>query len=188
MSWVELTVDKRDTQAWVALELTKIGEIKIEDGTLEASLRRDLGGDKKHPIFIPATSYTKGRRRITVHLMEGYIFIGAGLDEVAYFALERQPYIHQVMSTESGHHLRALYVVPNSHIESLRLQLRKMVVSDVSPGTRVDVVDGTYRGLDGVVGCVEGEFAFVDIKLRSLKVIATIPQIFLEIQEEETVD
>lgn len=178
-------VDKRDSQAWVALELTKHGEGKIEEGTLAASIRKCLDVGDDFPVFIPATTYTRGNKRITVHLMEGYAFVGTGLEDFQYFALERQPFIHQVMSTRSGsHRMRALYVVPPSHVATLQGQLRQMVVSDVATGTRVLVVDGTYRGLDGVVEGVEGEFAFVDITLRSLKVIATIPQIFLEVEEE----
>lgn len=176
-------LDQRDTQTWIALELTRQGELKIEDGTLESSLRSDLGVDPSFPVFVPATSYTKNNRTITLHLVEGYAFVGSGLPEVRYFALEKRSYVHQVIYTKPGpHKIRVPSVIPNKHIEEMRTQLRRLVSSDLEVGAFVRVTDGPYRSLEGTVLDTEGDHAIVDIRLRSIALILTIPLVFLEAQ------
>ncbi len=174
-------MDLRDDLTWIAIELTRFGESKVEDGTLVASLRSDLGVDEEHPFFVPATSYTKGRRTVTVHLMEGYVFTGAGLDDIMYFALEKKPYVQQVMSTHGGpHRMRVLSVIRNSHVQEMRAKLRSMMASDIELNAWVKVTDGQYKQLEGRVLDLDDEHAFVKIEMRSLKVIATIPRVFLD--------
>lgn len=177
-------MDQRDDITWIALELSKQGEDRVEDGTLAEVLEQDLDAEGL-PLFIPSLSYTKNNKRITLHLMEGYVFVGSGLPETRYFALERKPYINQVMSSHGGlHQMRTLSVIDNSYIEKLRDQLRDMVSSDIDVGDRVQVLKGRYRTLEGDVLGFDGDKAFVSIELRSLKVIATIPKVFLESIED----
>jgi transcription antitermination factor NusG len=176
-------LDQRDTQTWIALELNRTGEQKVEDGTLESSLRSDLGVDPSFPIFIPATTYTKNNRTITLYLVEGYAFVGSGLPEVRYFALERKSYVHQVVFTKSGpHKLRVPSVIPNSHIEEMRQRLRKLVSSDIEIGATVKVTDGPYKALEGLVLDTEADQAIVQVRLRSIDLILTIPLVFLDAQ------
>jgi len=173
-------VDHRDEATWIAVELSKQGEDRVEDGTLVQVLQRDLESEG-HPIFVPAVSYSKAGRRITLHLLEGYVFVASGLPETRYFRLEQKPYINQVMSTRGGpHQMRTLSVIDNDYIESLRDQLRGMVASDIEAGDRVQVLDGRYRTLEGVVVGTYKDMAYVRIKLRALHSIATIPKVFLE--------
>ena len=173
--------DQRDATTWVALELSPQGEQRVEEGTLEAALRRDLGVEDSHPIFIPCALYRKDGRVVTIHLMEGYVFIASGLPETVYFALERQPYAAKVMSTQAGKHkMRVLSVITNSHIQEMKTKLRSMVSSEIPLGAQVVVLDGTYRHLTGKVTGMDAENAFVHIRLRSLEVVATVPRIFLE--------
>lgn len=176
------TVDKRDSLTWITLELTYLGETKVEEGTLDPTLRNDLKVGPDFPIFIPATTYHKHEKAITIHLMEGYAFVGSGLSDVLYLALEKKPYIEQVMSTEAGpNRIRTLSTIPNSYIVKLRRQLRELVVSDISLNCTVKVTDGTYRALEGKVLGMRGDHAFVLIQLRSIEIIATIPLGFLEV-------
>lgn len=182
-------MDQRDSQTWVAVELSRQGEEKVQDGSLEATLRSDLGVGKDFQIFVPAASYPRGDRRVMVLLMEGYVFLASGLDDTVYFALERRAYVTQVLSTESGRHrMRTLTTIPNKTIEDLRRQLRTMVTSDLPVGTRVRVTDGTYRNLEGVVQGADVENAYVEIRLRSLEVIASIPRMLLEALESVAED
>jgi transcription antitermination factor NusG len=178
-------MDRRDEPTWVAVELTPLGEAKVEDLTLEASLRQDLNSEPDHPIFIPARIYQKGHRTVVVYLMQGYVFVAAGLPDTSYFDLERKPYVNKVMSALSGpHRIRTLSVIPNERIEDLRMKLREQVSSDIKIGDWVTIVDGPYKALEGrVVGSGE-ENSFVEIRLRSLNLIATIPFVFLESTEE----
>ena len=174
-------LDQRDDRTWVAIELTSQGEAKVEDGTIIPTLRMDLEVGEDHPIFVPSMIYRKGERQVVLHLMEGYVFVASGLPETRYFALERKPYVGQVMSSRGGpHRMRVPSVIPNSHVQGLKDQLQQMVSSDIEEGARVMVIDGLYRGLEGEVLGVEGEEAFVLVELRSIQIIATIPRVFLE--------
>ncbi len=173
-------MDQRDDLTWIALELSKFGEARVEDGTLARMIQKDMDAED-HPVFVPALSYTKGSRRITLHLMEGYVFVGSGLPEVRYFALENKPYINQVMSTRSGpHRMRVLSVIENDYVKDMRDQLRGMIASDIELGTTVQIINGRYKSLEGTVLGIEGDYAFVYVVMRSLETVATVPKIFLE--------
>ena len=180
-----MVLDRRDAQTWIALELNRAGEQKIEDGSLGDSLRNDLNVGEDFSIFIPATTYTKAKRMITLHLMEGYVFVGSGLPEVRYFALEKRPYINQVIHTKPGpHRIRIPSVIPDTHIRELKRQLRALVASDIDIGAGVRVTDGPYKALEGKVLDVEGDQAIVEIHLRSIELILTLPRVFLVAEAE----
>ena len=173
-------VDSRDEVTWIAIELSRAGEQCVEDGTLAEKIRSDLDVEN-HPVFIPAAGYERAGRRVTVHLMEGYVFVGSGLSEIRYFALERKAYIAQVMSVRAGpHRIRTPSVISNQHVEELRQQLREMIISNIEVGDWVRVTGSQYRALEGRVLGFDGGYAFVRIELRSLEIIATIPRLFLE--------
>ena len=38
-------MDQRDVQTWVTLELTTLGEIKVEEGVLEKIIRKEVSSD-----------------------------------------------------------------------------------------------------------------------------------------------
>jgi len=174
-------VDQRDALTWIVVELTPLGESRLEDETLERTLRSDLSVDSNFPIFIPATSYKKDDKLITLRLMEGYVFVASGLPDTSYFALEQKPYVAQVMSSRPGpYKIRILSTVPDSQIAELKLQLQGLVSSDIAVYDQVRVIDGTYRSLEGTVMGIEGDKAYVKINLRSMEVIATILLILLE--------
>ena len=180
-------MDLRDAQTWVALELTRLGEEKIQEGSLVRTLCQDLRVSNDYPIFIPAASFPKGNRRITIVLMEGYAFVASGLPDVRYFAIEEQAYLSKVMSVNSGKHgMRTVVTLPDVKIEELRLQLRQRITVEISLGANVRVVDGTYKNLEGVVQGFDGENAFVEIHLRSIELVASLPRVLLEVTD--TVD
>ena len=176
-------MDRRDELTWAALELSRAGELKVEAGDIEKSLRKDLGVDKDWPIFVPATTYVKDGKIITVHLLEGYVFVATGLTDVLYFKLEYRSYVNAVMSQPGGGGIRALSVISNANIEEMKLKLRDLVSEDIEIGSRVKVTEGIYRALDGYVLGVEEDQVFLKIELRSLNVITRIPRIFLDIME-----
>lgn len=172
-------MDQRDETTWVVIELSPLGESKVEDGTLERTLRRDLGVDGDFPIFIPVLSYPKGSRTINIHLMEGYVFVATGLPDTTYFALERKEYVESVISTPGR--VRTMNVVPNKKIQELRAQLRQMVAADIQVGSTVRVTNGPYRNLEGTTITIDKDNASVRFLLRSLDMIATIPLVFLDV-------
>lgn len=163
------------------IELTRQGELRVEEGVLEQVLRRDLGVDVGHPIFTPATTYEKSGRKITLHLLEGYVFVATGLSETAYFSLERRSYVSKVLSSLGAHGMRVLNVTPEKEILGMKRQLREMVSLDISVGERVRILDGLYTSLEGEVVDKENDQAIISLEFRSLRVLASIPLAFLEI-------
>lgn len=182
-------MDKRDGLTWVAVGLTPLGEIKVDDGSLEQSLRYDLRVDSDFPIFIPATTIKKGHRTSTVYLLEGYVFVASGLmPETRYFRLEDKPYIEQVVSAQPPpHNIRTLSVIPDTQIKTLRRQLQDIIGAEVEIGDKVQIVEGTYRGLEGEVEGKGKDLAYVHFVLRSMNVITGIPLAFIEIIREDMV-
>lgn len=177
--------DYRDSTTWVVLELTRAGEQKVEEGTFEESLRDSLGVEDSWPIFVPSKTYSKGGRKVTVHLMEGYAFVASGLDEVEYFRAEQEKkLIARVITTHSGS-VRVLSTLTESQIKKLRKQLNQRIASDIIAGMSVEITSGKYKGLEGVVETVLEDMAVVYVKLRALEVLATIPRIFLEARLED---
>jgi transcription antitermination factor NusG len=165
---------------WVALELTKAGEAKAIEGSLADSLRSGLGVQDDYPIFVPYVNYSKGGRRVSIRLIEGYAFAASGLTETRYFALERGPFVSRVMSTSGPHNMRTLQTVADEKIRGMMDQLRSQVSSDIEVGAKVKVIGGNYLHLEGEVVDLMEEKAAVRIRLRSLDVVAWIPKILVD--------
>ena len=173
-------MDVRDKMTWVALELTKAGELKAIDGSLSGSLRTSLSVPDTYSIFVPYASYAKGGRRVSVRLIEGYAFISSGLTETRYFALERGPFVSRVISTHGPYNLRTLQTVPDDKIRGMMAQLRSQVSSDIEVGDLVKIIGGSYLHLEGVVVDLTDDRAAVRITLRSIDVVAWMPKVFVD--------
>lgn len=172
-------MDKRDEKTWATLELTSLGEIKVEEGVLEKIIRKELRSDDVG-IFIPVSNFNQNGRKVTLHLMEGYIFIETGLEETKYFNLEHTPYFESVFSQVSPtSNIRVLSVVGNSYIEEMKDQLRGLSCRGVNEGDVVKIVKGAYRLLEATVIEFEEENAYVSINLRSLSAIVELPKVYL---------
>lgn len=172
--------DQRDGTTWVALELTKQGEKLVEEGTVATEIRSLLGVEEDWPIFVPAKVYEKRGKRVTIHLMDGYVFVATGLDEVQFFRLEGTKYVERVMAQKSTRGIRVLSVIPDNKVMEMRRQLAEEVATDIVPGMRVLVTEGIYAKLEGTVEEVDEDHAVVYFALRSLKCITKIPKVFLE--------
>lgn len=172
--------DQRDEESWVVLELTRQGEIRAEEGTLAKALLDALDAPD-HPVFVPALTYDRDGTRVTVHLMQGYAFVAAGLPEAVYFTLpHKSQLVRKVLSTSLTNGLPVLQVVPDRHVRELKRQLQEQVASDIEDGMCVKITQGVYGGLVGKVVGIEGDKAWIHIKLRSFEVIRTVPKFFLE--------
>jgi len=169
------------------VELTPLGEIRVEDDSLARALRADLHVGSDFPVFIPATTYIRGHRRTTIRLLEGYAFVGSGLPDTMYFQLENRSYVERVMSVQTGpYKIRTISTIPNISIESLRKQLQDELGSIVAVGDRIRITEGSYKALEGLVQGRDEENAYIQIELRSMKIVATIPLAFIEpVSDEE---
>ena len=173
--------DKRDHKTWVILELTRQGEQRIADGSFERILRKAMSLEKSHGAFIPSITYKKAGRVATLHLMEGYAFVESGLPETSYYHVEGHADIRSVMSSKSPSGMRILHTLSDTEIKSMREKLRLMVLGDVSCGSKVNISDGPYRGMDGEVLDLEEDYAILKIEMRSLAIVTKIPQVFLDV-------
>jgi transcription antitermination factor NusG len=113
--------------------------------------------------------------------MEGYAFVASGLPETQYFGLEREsPYVKNILSEMGPEGVPVLSVLPDRAVQEMKDKLREIISGDIDVGMKVRVTQGTFGKLEGDVIDVEGDDAQVFIKLRSYRVIATIPRVFLE--------
>ena len=168
--------DDRDLISWVAVELSPIGESKLEDGSIERIIRKTIKLDECHPIFIPKATYQEDDETISLHLLDGYVFIQSGLPEVTYFKLEYTPYVTKVLSRVGSSGVRALSVVPDRIINDMRDQISCLSVNDLRKGDVVTVVDGMYKGLDVSVMEICSDQALVRTHgLRSIDIVTSIP-------------
>jgi len=180
--------DPRDRQTWVVIELGHAGEVRVEEGTLESTLRRDLDIDEGHLIFVPAVTYHRPDRVVTKTLIQGYVFVASGLSEVKYFSLEtRTNYVNQVMSSVGTNGIRVLHCVSDAEIESMRVSLRGLCVRDLGIGDRARVVEGRLKGLTVKVLCfLEDDLVIVETEgLQSLRATLCFPRMFLAVEDEE---
>jgi transcription antitermination factor NusG len=176
-------MDSRDAQTWVVLELTPLGDAKLMDGTLEAAIRKDLGVEDDFPVFLPLYTAFANQRRELKNLTEGYVFVGSGLPETAYFKLEATPYIEQVLSARTGpYRMRTLKTVTDSHVQALRNKAREAENQLLQPGMEVKIVSGLYKGLKGVLTEV-GKNTIVHVSLRSRDFILSLPKEALTVEE-----
>lgn len=176
--------DTRDQRTWVVLEVTSLGEQKIDDGSLDSALRRDLDVDESFPVFIPAVHTMRLGRQVTIHLMEGYVFVASGLDDYRYIALERKPYINKVLTVRQPGGLRQLQVLPDRKIQELQQSMRDTLSQDVREGSRAVVTGGNYNNLTGEVLRIVGDWAVLHFSFRSADVIAKVPRAMLVAQED----
>ena len=168
--------DQRDETTWATIELTKLGERKAHEGTLEPSLRALLSVDSSFPVFVPYATYIKGGRTVSVRLIEGYAFVATGLSEVTYFRLERSPLVARVFSSRQRNGMRVLHTLPNGEVEAMRTQLAESMGADLEVGARVRITGGNYRELEGVVVDLYEKKAAVQVSFRSLTSIAVVPR------------
>jgi transcription antitermination factor NusG len=175
--------DVRDQKTWAIVELSRLGEQKVENGTLEILVRQDLQLPDDVPIFIPARTYRRDSNVYTLYLLSGYIFIGSVVEDVLLYRLENLPYISQVISHKNNNGLRVLKTLPNSEIEKMRQELRSSIVQDFPEGSHVNIVDGMYRNFDGKLMQIIDNNAVVHLQLRTLEAMAVIPLSFLEVSD-----
>ncbi len=175
--------DKRDLKTWIILELTRQGEQKVADGVFESVLRRAMKLESDHGVFVPSMTYKKAGRTVTLHLMEGYAFVESGLPDTAYFKIEGHQDVKRIMSSTSPSGMRTPHTLSDPEVLSMRDKLRTMVMGDVTPGSKVNISDGPYRGMDGEVLDLEEDYAILKIEMRSLAIVTKIPQVFLEVED-----
>lgn len=172
--------DSRDETTWVVLELTRLGEQKAEEGELPVLLQDALNVGNDWPVFVPCVVYERDNTRIVLNMMEGYVFVAAGLPESTYIALEHDcAYIRQVLCHHQQGGVAVLSTIPDSNLDEIRAGLRKMIAVEIETGMQVEVVDGPYAGLSGNVVELEGDNAHVYVEMRSLKAIRSIPRTVL---------
>jgi transcription antitermination factor NusG len=171
----------------VVLELSPLGEVRAEEGTLEALIRDALSVEPEYPIFIPCVTYSNGKDRVVLNMMEGYAFVASGLPEPEYLALTHNcVYVQQAMFT-SHQGVPVLSTITDQALDELRTGLKNMVAVELAVGMRVEVVEGPYSNMKGQILSLETDVAHVYIELRSLRAIRSIPRTVLRPVDQEAV-
>lgn len=171
--------DERDAQTWVVLELTRAGERLLEEGKMEATLRRQLNCGDAHPIFIPAVFYPPIRPDdvpVILSVTEGYVFVAAGLPDGDFYALETTPFVKKVLSARGPGGMRVLMTVPDHSLAELRQGLDKLVASSISLGMNVRVQYGILAGLEGAIISDNGDTVDIYVEMRSLRLLRRLPK------------
>lgn len=176
-----------ESEAWIAVELSPLGDQKVEENKIEGILRSLLPRtESPHPIFVPAIQIHKNGRPYMYRIMEGYAFIASGLRDTDYFRLERSPYVESVISSPSEESVRVCRRIPDKDIQDLRVKLHAASSATLSVGNWVKILNGSYAKLEGEVVAVRGEVSDVLVEMRSTRIIVPIKNASLEIQEERT--
>lgn len=165
--------------SWAIVELTRQGERKAEEGTLGPLLREALSLPLDHPVFIPSRTYISGGRSTTVHLMQGYAFIGSDGKDLFHPSKTEQPYIKRLLTTPTATGGRVLSVLADAKILEMEAELAKHIGEDSQVGSRITVTSGIYAKLEGdVIDISLTGNLIVRFQMRSLDLIAEIPRSF----------
>jgi transcription antitermination factor NusG len=176
--------DQRDKRTWVVVELSRMGELKLEEGSIETLLRDTFKIPVEVSFFIPSTSYESAGKKILVHLMEGYLFIAYQMSDSFYISLENTIYIRKILTSKLPNGTRIIHTIPESKISGMREKLASKIAEDILPGMSVRVVDGPFTNLEGVVESVDADLAQVYFTMRSIEMVAPVARSFLVPQEE----
>ena len=171
--------DGRDEITWIVFELTHAGERFATEGNLEAHLRRTLSLDPTHEVFVPYLPLKCDNKVTLFNVMEGYAFVASGLDERLYFLAT-----HESMCLKSVLHSKQdrtciLMTVPDEKIRDLKKRLHDMIAVEIRKNMRVGVIQGPYKGLEGLVAELTPDVALVLIELRTLRTIRSFPRFAL---------
>jgi len=170
---------QRRPTSWAVIELTRAGERKADEGVLAPLIREALALPIGHPVFVPSKAYTNGGRRVTVHLMEGYAFVGSDGHDLSIPHRHEHPYVKRLLMSQSPGGGRAISVVPDSVVQQMEADLAKHVGDDVHVGSTVVVNNGMYARMVGeVLGTTPSGDLVVRFQMRSLDLIAEVPRAF----------
>jgi transcription antitermination factor NusG len=164
---------------WVVLELSRLGERESPED-LVAMLRRETGDDLE--IFIPSKTFVRKGNRITICLMEGYMFLEGGKSAGFYLDLEYLPFISKAL-TKDEKAGRFLLYVPDSEIIILKEKLKEETRSEIHKNDEVCIIGGVYENLEGVVVDFNPLTAYAMVSIQGLSSIDTIVELpfqFLE--------
>ena len=172
---------RSDVERWVVLELTRAGEVRAIDGTLDPYLRGKLELPPSHPVVIPYAKFSRGPRAVIIKVLEGYAFVATGLPEVRYFSLEGDSCIAGVLCSRGRHSMKVLQVVDDCQIQSLREKLKSQISYNIDVDMEVNVVGGTFTGLSGRVVAVFPDHVQVYFEFKSRCVMAKIEKALIGI-------
>lgn len=170
------TPDGRDETTWIAYELTHAGERLASEGLLELHLRKTLKLEPTHGVFVPYLPLKCEDRVTLFNVMEGYAFVASGLDDRLYFSVTNESmYLRQALHSKQGRTC-VLMTVPDEKVRDLKKRLQDMIAVEIRKNMRVEVSQGAYKGLEGIVAELTPDVAHVLIELRTLRTIRTFPR------------
>lgn len=168
----------------MVLELSHHGERAAEEGVLAEILRDHADLDRDHPIFVPYLTYTHQGKITLLSVMEGYVFIASGFDDLSRAHLSRSPYIKKILSRGSNPHAPC-ETISQASVDQLRRRMRELVAVEIQEGMDVRIIDGTLSGIRGSVVGVSGGHATLLVQMRSIHAIQYLPCFLLRPVSDE---
>jgi transcription antitermination factor NusG len=175
-----------ESKYWVILELSPQGE-QATPKQIDKSLRKRLQG--KCDVFIPGITYKRRGKDVTIHYMQGYVFVEAGLPSSMYFDLVHHPFIASVLyhfdDLTSANPRMILSLLPDSEIEKMREELENLTRVKFEVGDEVLITEGIYKNMKATIKSVHEDSVNVEIKMRSMMTLIDMPVAMMRYLTEE---
>lgn len=172
-------MDMQKAPVWVTVILKPIAEKLPTIPELTRELQKFIATADE--IFFPVAAGDRSKALSDARvLIDGYVFVHTPLSGIHTYETPESPFFEGILLQDG-----APCVIPDSEIAQIKSQVETLHHRGLSEGTRVKVVDGTYKSLFGVIKSidVEKKSAQVEISLTSKTFLALVSLAFLE---EET--
>lgn len=165
-----------DDRVWMSVVLKPLAEKVPTVLELEVELRKYLKGEAEFffPVAVGDENKCLSDARI---LIDGYVFVKALSDAFITYNMSESAFFEGVLTQDEQP-----CQIPVDDIERMRAQVEKLHVRGLVMGTKVKVIEGSYRNLFGIIKQInpESKQAVVEISLISKTFEAKVPVSFLE--------
>ena len=175
-----------DSNKWVVVQLTSLGEREKNLAQFERSARKIL---KRNDIqvFVPAITQKVRDESLTTWYADGYVFIKF-IDGIRYLSLQETAYFNMVLSKLSivnGSKKLIYSLLTDKDLDPIRTGMKLMKVGKFNVNDQVKIIKGNYKNLLGKITCIyDGdENVQVYVDLRSKKLFIDFPSSYLSLIE-----
>lgn len=158
---------------WLGIPLTYVGDASPAEVLLE-ELRKVFRNSEGVEFFVPKFTERDKRHTKEIVLFPGYVFVGI-IEGQKVPSMNGHPYFENPISFN-----KKLSYVRLHEIEKMQLQLKSMKRHDVSIGSKVRIISGIYKDLEGDVVDFNDASVTVQICLASKELLVIITPNFLD--------
>lgn len=168
---------------WVGLELNSRGDTEKDIEAMIALIRKNLGRPKIE-VFVPVYYKSEEYFEKNVSFLDGYFFIKYE-EGLPYNKLTETKYFQGVVTNPAT---KTPQIIPDEQVQRIQEKFQKSIKDKTKykKGQEVRILDGLYKGLEGVIDKIikEHELCIVSItSLKSRNIQASIPLVGIESKE-----